>query len=114
VPDSDCFDCEGLGKGDGAMMKHEFYAAQFSRHNQQRRAPQREFSVISGETFERCRTIRRAASVAAGSSLRMLAASAFTKRMLPGGRWDRPELHKALEHLRRGDVLICWKLDRLS
>jgi DNA invertase Pin-like site-specific DNA recombinase len=31
-----------------------------------------------------------------------------------GGRWDRPELHKALEHLREGDVLITWKLDRLS
>src|SRR5260370_17795025 len=31
-----------------------------------------------------------------------------------GGRWDRPELHKALEHLRRDDVLIVWKLDRLS
>jgi DNA invertase Pin-like site-specific DNA recombinase len=31
-----------------------------------------------------------------------------------GGRWDRPELHKALEHLREGDVLLVWKLDRLS
>jgi DNA invertase Pin-like site-specific DNA recombinase len=31
-----------------------------------------------------------------------------------GGRWDRPELHKALEHLRGGDVLVIWKLDRLS
>ena len=36
------------------------------------------------------------------------------KENASGGRWDRPELHKALEHLRRGDVLICWKLDRLS
>ena len=31
-----------------------------------------------------------------------------------GGRWDRPELHRALEHLREGDVLVVWKLDRLS
>lgn len=31
-----------------------------------------------------------------------------------GGRWDRPELHKALEQLREGDVFIVWKLDRLS
>jgi hypothetical protein len=31
-----------------------------------------------------------------------------------GGRWDRPELHKALEQLREGDVLVVWKLDRLS
>jgi DNA invertase Pin-like site-specific DNA recombinase len=31
-----------------------------------------------------------------------------------GGRWDRPELHKALEQLREGDVFVVWKLDRLS
>ena len=31
-----------------------------------------------------------------------------------GGRWDRPELHKMLEQMRPGDVLIVWKLDRLS
>ena len=31
-----------------------------------------------------------------------------------GGRWDRPELHRALDHVREGDVLVVWKLDRLS
>lgn len=31
-----------------------------------------------------------------------------------GGRWDRPELHRALEQLRPGDVFVVWKLDRLS
>ncbi len=31
-----------------------------------------------------------------------------------GGRWDRPELHKLLDHLRKGDVVVVWKLDRLS
>jgi len=31
-----------------------------------------------------------------------------------GGRWDRPELHRALDFLREGDVLAVWKLDRLS
>jgi DNA invertase Pin-like site-specific DNA recombinase len=31
-----------------------------------------------------------------------------------GGRWDRPELHSLLEQLRKGDVLVVWKLDRLS
>jgi len=31
-----------------------------------------------------------------------------------GGRWDRPELHPLLDHLRKGDVLVVWKLDRLS
>ena len=31
-----------------------------------------------------------------------------------GGRWDRPQLHRAIEHLREGDVFVVWKLDRLS
>lgn len=31
-----------------------------------------------------------------------------------GGRWDRPELHRLLDQLREGDVLVVWKLDRLS
>ena len=31
-----------------------------------------------------------------------------------GGRWDRPELHHLLDQLRKGDVLVVWKLDRLS
>ena len=31
-----------------------------------------------------------------------------------GGRWDRPELHRLLDHLRDGDTVVVWKLDRLS
>ena len=31
-----------------------------------------------------------------------------------GGRWDRPELHRLLDQLRKGDVLVVWKLDRLG
>ena len=31
-----------------------------------------------------------------------------------GGRWDRPELHRMLDQLRKGDVIVVWKLDRLS
>jgi len=31
-----------------------------------------------------------------------------------GGRWDRPQLARALDQLRAGDVLVVWKLDRLS
>ena len=30
------------------------------------------------------------------------------------GGAHKPELRKALEHLREGDVLVVWKLDRLS
>ena len=31
-----------------------------------------------------------------------------------GGRWDRPELHRLLDHLREGNTVVVWKLDRLS
>jgi hypothetical protein len=31
-----------------------------------------------------------------------------------GARWDRPELHRMLDHLREGDTVVVWKLDRLS
>ena len=30
------------------------------------------------------------------------------------GRWNRPELSRLLDHLRKDDVLVVWKLDRLS
>jgi DNA invertase Pin-like site-specific DNA recombinase len=36
------------------------------------------------------------------------------KESASGGRWDRPHLHKMLEQLREGDVVVVWKLDRLS
>ena len=43
---------------------------------------------------------------------------AGTKRIFEdkasGARWDRPELQRLLDHLRPGDVLVVWKLDRLS
>ena len=31
-----------------------------------------------------------------------------------GGRWDRPELSKLIGQLRNDDVVVVWKLDRLS
>jgi DNA invertase Pin-like site-specific DNA recombinase len=31
-----------------------------------------------------------------------------------GGRWDRPCLQNVLRHITTGDVLVVWKLDRLT
>jgi DNA invertase Pin-like site-specific DNA recombinase len=31
-----------------------------------------------------------------------------------GGRWDRPELHRLLDQLRPADIVVVWKLDRLT
>src|SRR5215510_8193048 len=46
--------------------------------------------------------------------LRAAGCDIIYRENVSGGRWDRPELHKALKRLQRGDVLIVWKLDRLS
>ena len=47
-------------------------------------------------------------------ALRQAGCKRIFEEKASGGRWDRPELHRALEHLREGDVLLVWKLDRLS
>lgn len=31
-----------------------------------------------------------------------------------GGDRERPQLRKALAYVREGDVMVCWKLDRLA
>ena len=38
----------------------------------------------------------------------------FFEEAASGGRWERPQLHKMLEQLREGDIVVVWKLDRLS
>ena len=35
-------------------------------------------------------------------------------RTYSGGRWDRPKLRELLGQLRNDDVVVVWKLDRLS
>jgi DNA invertase Pin-like site-specific DNA recombinase len=47
-------------------------------------------------------------------ALKEAACNRIFQESASGGRWDRPELHRALDHLRDGDVLVVWKLDRLS
>ena len=37
----------------------------------------------------------------------------FEEKM-SGGRWERPKLQDLLKHIRRGDTVVVWKLDRLS
>jgi DNA invertase Pin-like site-specific DNA recombinase len=48
------------------------------------------------------------------SALRAAGCARIFEEKASGGRWDRPELHRLLDHLREGDVLVVWKLDRLS
>jgi DNA invertase Pin-like site-specific DNA recombinase len=47
------------------------------------------------------------------SALRAAGCRRIFEETASGGRWDRPELHRMLDHLREGDTLVVWKLDRL-
>ena len=48
------------------------------------------------------------------ATLRAAGCARLFEEKASGGRWDRPELHRLLDHLRAGDVVVVWKLDRLS
>src|ERR1700752_4139606 len=48
------------------------------------------------------------------SALKSAGCEKILREKASGGRWDRPELHRLLDQLRKGDVLVVWRLDRLS
>jgi DNA invertase Pin-like site-specific DNA recombinase len=48
------------------------------------------------------------------SALKTAGCELIFEEKVSGGLWDRPELHRLLGQLRKGDVLVVWKLDRLS
>ena len=48
------------------------------------------------------------------AALKAVGCERIYREKASGGRWDRPELHRLLDQLREDDVLVVWKLDRLS
>jgi DNA invertase Pin-like site-specific DNA recombinase len=48
------------------------------------------------------------------STLKAAGCDRVCEEKASGGRWDRPQLHRLLDHLREGDVVVVWKLDRLT
>jgi DNA invertase Pin-like site-specific DNA recombinase len=48
------------------------------------------------------------------SALKAAGCEKIFREKASGGRWDRPELHRLLDQLRKGDILIVLRLDRLS
>jgi DNA invertase Pin-like site-specific DNA recombinase len=53
-------------------------------------------------------------TAAQSAALKAAGCELIFREKASGGRWDRPELHKLLGQMRKGDVLVVWKLDRLS
>jgi DNA invertase Pin-like site-specific DNA recombinase len=53
-------------------------------------------------------------SAAQVAALKSAGCERIYREKASGGRWDRPELHRLLDQLRKNDVLVVWKLDRLS
>ena len=47
-------------------------------------------------------------------ALKKAGCSKVYTEVMSGARSDRPILAKLLEHLRPGDILVIWKLDRLG
>jgi DNA invertase Pin-like site-specific DNA recombinase len=46
-------------------------------------------------------------------ALRAAGCRRIFEEVASGGRWDRPELHRMLDHLREGDTVVVWRLDHL-
>ena len=53
-------------------------------------------------------TAAQVAALKAGGCVRIF------REKASGGRWERPGLPRLLDQLRKGEVLVVWKLDRLS
>jgi DNA invertase Pin-like site-specific DNA recombinase len=47
-------------------------------------------------------------------ALRAAGCERIFEERVTGSRWERPELHRLMDQVRAGDVLVVWKLDRLS
>ena len=53
-------------------------------------------------------------SAAQVAALREYGCDDIFEEKASGGRWDRPRLRELIGQLRDGDVVVVWKLDRLS
>ena len=48
------------------------------------------------------------------TALKEAGCSRIFQEKISGAKKDRPELHRLLDQLRAGDVVVVWKLDRLA
>jgi DNA invertase Pin-like site-specific DNA recombinase len=80
-----------------------------SENGRLRKAPR---TVLLG--YARVSTVDDQSTTAQARALRDAGCERVFEEVASGGRWDRPELQRLLDHLRPGDTLVVWKLDRLS
>jgi len=64
--------------------------------------------------YARVSKLNKQDTISQVKALKAAGAKKILEEKASGGRWDRPELHRLLDQLRKGDVVIVWKLDRLS
>ncbi|WP_202814396.1 recombinase family protein [Aureimonas sp. AU40] len=64
--------------------------------------------------YARVSTNEDQSTTAQARALRQAGCERVYEEVASGGRWERPELHRLLDHLRPGDTLVVWKMDRLS
>jgi hypothetical protein len=75
---------------------------------------------VIGDTFPQlCSSATRVSTndqdtTAQASGLKAAGCERIFREKANGGRWNRPELQRLLDHLRKGDGLVVWKLARLS
>ena len=53
-------------------------------------------------------------TAAQAAALKAAGCERIFREKASGGRWDRPELYRLLDQLRKDDVPVAWKPDRLS
>lgn len=47
-------------------------------------------------------------------ALEKIGCSTIFEEKISGGRWERPKLQELLNYIRKDDIVVVWKLDRLS
>lgn len=48
------------------------------------------------------------------AALRKAGCKKIFQEKISGTKWERPELHKMLSIIDKGDIVIVWRLDRLA
>ncbi len=74
-----------------------------------------ELYTVAGAVLGYCRVSGEDQNLAEQrAALRNAGCTRLFEEKASGGRWDRPQLQRLLDPLRAGDLVVVWKLDRLS